>query len=139
MFQREDLCKLMNDLTLESVLTVTGRVVKRPEGQENESMQTGKIEVMVESIEVLNSAKAQLPFNLTKFNKAKEQLQMQYRYLALRFPELQRNLRLRSEVISKMRDYLASHCGFVDIETPTLFRRTPGVSEIIIKIILQFK
>lgn len=126
----------MNDLTFESVLTGTGRVVKRPEGQENKSMKTGKIEVMLESLEVLNSAKAQLPFSLRQFNKAKEQLQMQYRYLALRFPELQRNLRLRSEVISKMREYLTSHCGFVDIETPTLFRRTPGVCKTIFKIIL---
>lgn len=115
------------DLTFESVLTVIGRVVERPEGQENKSLKTGKIEILAESIEILNSAKAQLPFSLRQFNKAKEPLQMQYRYLALRFPELQRNLRLRSEVVSKMREYLLNECGFVDIETPTLFRRTPGV------------
>ena len=127
-FQRQDLSKLANDITFESVLTASGRVIIRPEGQENPTMKTGKIEVMVESLEILNYAKPQLPFSLREFNKAKEQLQMQYRYLALRFPELQKNLRLRSQLISKMREYLINHCGFVDIETPTLFRRTPGVS-----------
>ncbi|XP_043482569.1 aspartate--tRNA ligase, mitochondrial [Leptopilina heterotoma] len=124
--EREDLLKVTRDLNFESVITATGRVVERPADQENKSMKTGKIEILVDSVNILNAAKAQLPFTLRKFNKAKEQLQMQYRYLALRFPELQRNLRLRSEIVSKMREYLLNHCGFVDIETPTLFRRTPG-------------
>ncbi|CAG2064271.1 unnamed protein product, partial [Timema podura] len=58
--------------------------------------------------------------------QAKEYLRMKYRYLDLRFPEMQRNLRLRSKVIMKMREYLCNYCDFVDVETPTLFRRTPG-------------
>lgn len=124
---------MTRNLTFESVITATGRVVERPAGQENKSMETGKIEILVESVNVLNEAKAQLPFSLRQFNKAKEQLQMQYRYLALRFPELQRNLKMRSEIVSRMREYLLNYCGFVDIETPTLFRRTPGVG------IYQFK
>ena len=57
----------------------------------------------------------------------KEALRLEYRYLQLRHQSMQRNLRLRSEIVMKMREYLVGH-GFVDIETPTLFRRTPGVS-----------
>lgn len=94
----------------------------------NEKMKTGSIEVSVESLEVLNESLPQLPFNIRNYNVPKEALQMQYRYLALRFPDMQRNLRMRSRVTSKMREYLVDHCGFVDVETPTLFRRTPGVS-----------
>ena len=53
---------------------------------------------------------------------------MQYRYLDLRHSVMQRNLRLRSEVVMRMREFLVRRHGFVDVETPTLFRRTPGVS-----------
>jgi aspartyl-tRNA synthetase len=57
----------------------------------------------------------------------KEALRLEHRYLQLRHESLQRNIRLRSEIVMKMREFLVRHHGFVDIETPTLFRRTPGV------------
>ena len=114
-------------LSYESVLCATGRVIKRPPGQENKNMKTGAIEIQVSSLEILNESLAQLPFSIRNHNIAKESLQMQYRYLSLRFPSMQRNLRLRSRITHKMREYLIDHCGFVDVETPTLFRRTPGV------------
>lgn len=119
--------KKLQNLSFESVLSITGTVLSRPKEQCNPKMKTGDIEVQVESIEVLNSAIPQLPFSIRNFHKAKESLQMQYRYLALRYPELQRNLRVRSWVIMKMREYLINKCGFVDVATPTLFRKTPGV------------
>lgn len=120
---------MLLDLPLETVLTVSGTVVPRPESQCNPKMKTGDIEVRVESLEILNTAKQQLPFSIRHFSKAKESLQMQYRYLALRFPELQRNLRIRSWVTMKMREYLINQCEFVDVATPTLFRKTPGVGK----------
>ena len=52
---------------------------------------------------------------------------MQYRYLDFRHSVMQKNLRLRSEVTMKMREFLIRQHGFVDVETPTLFKRTPGV------------
>ena len=58
----------------------------------------------------------------------KENLRLEYRYLNFRHEMLQRNLRLRSDVVMKVREFLVKQHGFVDIETPTLFRRTPGVS-----------
>lgn len=60
--------------------------------------------------------------------QVKENLRLEYRYLNFRHETMQRNLRLRSDVVMKMREFLVKHHGFVDIETPTLFRRTPGVS-----------
>lgn len=90
-------------------------------------MKTGDIEVLVQSLQILNVASRNLPIFIREFNKAKESQQMKYRYLSLRYPELQRNLRIRSRLIMKMREYLINECGFVDIETPTLFKSTPGV------------
>lgn len=104
-----------------------GTVCERPRGQKNTSMETGDIEVRIESLKVLNAAKSNLPLFIREFNKAKESTQMKHRYLSLRYPELQRNLRLRSQVTARMREYLIKECDFVDIETPTLFKNTPGV------------
>uniref|UniRef100_A0A673FSN5 Aspartate--tRNA ligase, mitochondrial-like n=1 Tax=Sinocyclocheilus rhinocerous TaxID=307959 RepID=A0A673FSN5_9TELE len=112
-------------LTVESVIMVKGRVRRRPEGQENKKMSTGEIEVCAESMEVLNTCR-KLPFEIKEFVKKSEALRMQYRYLDLRSPRMQYNLRLRSQMVMKMREYLCNLHGFVDVETPTLFKRTPG-------------
>jgi aspartyl-tRNA synthetase len=110
----------------ESILKVTGLVCGRPFGMRNESMSTGHIEIVMKSLVVLNEAKKNLPIEVRSHNKAKESLRMEYRYMDLRFSDMQRNLRTRSKVIMKMREYLINHCGFIEVETPTLFRRTPG-------------
>lgn len=52
---------------------------------------------------------------------------MKYRYLDMRFDDMQQRLRLRSQVLMRMRQFLIDQRGFVEVETPTLFRRTPGV------------
>uniref|UniRef100_A0A672PFM8 Aspartyl-tRNA synthetase 2, mitochondrial n=1 Tax=Sinocyclocheilus grahami TaxID=75366 RepID=A0A672PFM8_SINGR len=88
-------------------------------------MSTGEIEVCAESMEVLNTCR-KLPFEIKEFVKKSEALRMQYRYLDLRSPRMQYNLRLRSQMVMKMREYLCNLHGFVDVETPTLFKRTPG-------------
>lgn len=121
----EHLKAALSDLTVESVVKVTGTVKQRPEGQENRDMLTGQIEVLAESVEVLNTSK-KLPFEIKDFVKKSESLRMQYRYLDLRSSQMQNNLRLRSQLVMKMREYLCNVHGFVDVETPTLFKRTPG-------------
>ncbi|XP_042318673.1 aspartate--tRNA ligase, mitochondrial isoform X2 [Sceloporus undulatus] len=88
-------------------------------------MPTGDIEVKVETAEVLNSCK-KLPFEMKDFIKKSEALRMQYRYLDLRRAQMQYNLRLRSQMVMRMREYLCNCYGFVDVETPTLFKKTPG-------------
>ncbi|CAF90609.1 unnamed protein product [Tetraodon nigroviridis] len=94
-------------------------------------MPTGEIEVLAESVEVYNVCR-KLPFEVKDFVKMfvvgqkSESLRMQYRYLDLRSSRMQRNLRLRSQLVMKMREFLCNLHGFVDVETPTLFKRTPG-------------
>ncbi|XP_030063083.1 aspartate--tRNA ligase, mitochondrial [Microcaecilia unicolor] len=120
-----DLKKLLSEAPLESVVQVTGTVIPRPRGQENPRMPTGHIEVQAKRADLLNSCK-KLPFEMKSFVKKLEALRLQYRYLDLRSGPLQSNLRLRSEVVMKMREYLCNLHGFVDVETPTLFKSTPG-------------
>uniref|UniRef100_A0A3B3VMQ4 Aspartyl-tRNA synthetase 2, mitochondrial n=1 Tax=Poecilia latipinna TaxID=48699 RepID=A0A3B3VMQ4_9TELE len=113
------------DLSVESVVKVTGTVRRRPDGQENKAMPTGDVEVLAENVEVFNTCR-KLPFEIKDFVKKSESLRMQYRYLDLRSSQMQKNLRLRSQLVMKMREYLCNVHGFVDVETPTLFKRTPG-------------
>uniref|UniRef100_A0AAY4A7T9 Aminoacyl-transfer RNA synthetases class-II family profile domain-containing protein n=1 Tax=Denticeps clupeoides TaxID=299321 RepID=A0AAY4A7T9_9TELE len=117
--------KTLCDLPLESVIMVRGKVRRRPEGQENKAILTGEIEVHANNVEVLNICQ-KLPFEIKDFVKKSEGLRMQYRYLDLRSSQMQYNLRLRSRLVMKMREYLCNLHGFVDVETPTLFKRTPG-------------
>lgn len=112
----------------ESIIKVHGVVTSRPPNSEQKTMATGKVEVVLQEIEVLNEAKHQLAFTIREHNKAKEPLRMEHRYLDLRFSEMQHNLRLRSKFIMAMREFLVNQADFVDVETPTLFRATPGVS-----------
>ncbi|XP_061747468.1 aspartate--tRNA ligase, mitochondrial isoform X2 [Nerophis ophidion] len=112
-------------LTAESVVKVAGTVRLRPPGQENKGMPTGDIEVLAEDVDVYNTCR-KLPFELKDFVKKSESLRLRFRYLDLRSSNLQKNLRLRSQLVMKMREYLCYKHGFVDVETPTLFKRTPG-------------
>ncbi|KAL4223113.1 aspartyl-tRNA synthetase 2 [Mactra antiquata] len=116
---------LMKSIKHESVLCVVGKVKSRPDKDINPNMATGEIEVEVEEIEVLSQAEP-LPFPVSEFYKISERIRMEYRYLDIRSKQMQRNLRIRSKMIMKMREFLANKHEFVDVETPTLFRRTPG-------------
>lgn len=112
----------------ETIIQIKGTVLSRPQAMKNNKEKTGEIEVLIHTLDVLNRANDRLPFNLREFQKAKEDLRMQYRYLDFRFPEMQRNMRVRSKVLMNMRNFLVNQRQFVDIETPTLFKSTPGVS-----------
>lgn len=118
---------MMESLPYESIIQVHGQVVERPADMVNKKQSTGEVEVAIESLKVLNKAKTNLPFNIRGFQKAKEALRIQYRYLDMRFPEMQKNLRVRSEILMDMRYFLCKKAKFVDVETPTLFKATPGV------------
>jgi len=143
---RSGICQIKADsssnlhrLPLESVVVLKGIVKRRPDGQENPKMATGGIEVELKSVVESSPAKSSLPIQQSKHVGAKEALRMEYRYLDLRNPELQRNLMLRSQVTMAMRQFLVSK-GFLDIETPTLFRRTPGgAKEFVVPTRLQGK
>src|SRR6266508_84221 len=109
---------------MEWVLQVTGTVQRRPEGMTNPKMATGEVEVIAESIEVLNRAKT-LPFMVSGENDLPdENTRLKYRYLDLRRERMARNLVLRHKVIKFMRDFLDKQ-NFMEIETPILFKATP--------------
>ncbi len=106
----------------EFVLRVTGKVRRRPPGTINTNLVSGEIEVLAESVEILNPALTP-PF-LIDDNDISETLRLTHRYIDLRRPYMQNNLRLRYKVAMALRTFLDQH-GFIDIETPTLTRSTP--------------
>ena len=110
-------------LRSEWCVQVTGTVQLRPEGSENPTLPTGEIEVMVNGITVLNQSQTP-PFYITDDVEADESLRLRYRYLDLRRPVMQENLRLRHRVVKYIRDYLDDH-NFLEIETPILIKSTP--------------
>ncbi|CAB3243989.1 unnamed protein product [Arctia plantaginis] len=116
---------LLSDIPLETVVKMEGTVAMRPKDMVNDTMTTGKVEVIINKLEVLNKV-GKLPFNLRDYQKPKEQLRLQHRYIDLRFPELQNILRSRSNMLHNIRRFLVEKHGFVEVETPTLFCRTPG-------------
>ena len=110
-------------LRSEWCVQVTGAVQKRPEGSENLALPTGEIEVMASGVTVLNQSQTP-PFYITDDVEADESLRLRYRYLDLRRPAMQENLRLRHRAVKYIRDYLDDH-GFLEIETPILIKSTP--------------
>jgi aspartyl-tRNA synthetase len=109
-------------LRSEFVVRVTGKVRPRPAGTENANLATGKVEVLAQGLEVLNRAETP-PFQLDD-DTVGEEHRLKYRYVDLRRPEMQKNLRLRHEVIKRIRDSMDAQ-GFVDVETPILTKATP--------------
>ena len=110
----------------EYVLAVTGQVALRDEGARNPKHATGDVEVQASDIVILNDART-LPFQLdapATEALAAEELRLKYRYLDLRRPQLQANLRLRHRLLLEINRYMDEH-GFTQIETPNLIKSTP--------------
>lgn len=106
----------------EFVLKITGIVRHRPEGTVNSNLTSGEIEVLTQSIEILNASLTP-PFMMDDENLS-ETVRLEHRYLDLRRPQMQTNLRLRYKVTMAIRKFLDQH-GFIDIETPMLTKSTP--------------
>jgi len=121
-------------LRSECVVSVTGRVRQRPAGTDNPKIETGQVEVLAQTLDVLNYADV-LPFPVDDPEtaaKVNEELRLKYRYLDLRRPEIARNLRLRHKVATATRVYFDEN-GFLDVETPMLFKSTPeGAREFLV-------
>ncbi len=115
--------KAVSEARGEWVLQVEGVVRKRPADMVNPELATGEIEVEARRVVVLNAAKTP-PFSINKEEEVEENVRLKYRYLDLRHERLQRNLILRHRVIKFIRDSLDAQ-GFLEIETPILFKTTP--------------
>lgn len=107
----------------EYVLAVTGTVAPRPGTTVNSKLPTGEIEVLVNSLTILNQSKP-LPFMIEDETDVAEMLRLKYRYLDLRRPGLQKVMLTRHAIAKTVRNFLDGH-GFVDIETPFLTKSTP--------------
>jgi len=111
------------ELRAEFVVRIEGRVVERAEESRNLKLPTGEIEVVAETIEILNRADTP-PFPIEDEVTSAEELRLKYRYLDLRRGPLTKNLILRDRISFKIREYL-HRSGFLEIETPILTKSTP--------------
>ncbi len=121
--QGNDLFNLAESLRNEYVIAIKGEVIKRSEETINRSIPTGEIEVSVNSMDILNSAKTP-PFYIEDNINVDENLRLRYRYLDLRRPEMLNRLKLRHRTIKLIRDYMDRY-DFLEVETPVLTRSTP--------------
>ena len=115
-----DALKIADSLRSEYVIEVVGKVVARDENAINPNMKTGKVEVEVSDVHVLNKAKL-TPFEITDNTNATDDMRLKYRYLDLRRPEMQKALMIRNRITHR---YLYKN-HFINIETPYLTRSTP--------------
>ena len=115
---------LAQTLRTEWVVEIIGQIVKRPEQMVNPKIETGQVELSVESLKVLSEAET-LPFSIEDSGyEINEEVRMKYRYLDLRRERLKNNLIMRHKVIKFMRDFLNEE-RFIEIETPMLTKSTP--------------
>ena len=121
--ENKDAFNTAKDIRSEFVLSVEGEVRKRPDDAINAELETGKIDVLVKRIVILNESETP-PFAIKDNTDAFEDLRLRYRYLDLRRPSLQKNLLLRHRMAQLTRKYFDEN-RFVEIETPVLMKSTP--------------
>lgn len=114
---------LAESLRSEFVVTILGRVIARPEGMINLNLASGKIEIVAESLEILNGSKTP-PFYIADQVDVDEMVRLKYRYLDLRRPEMQAVFKIRHQVTQIMRNFFDGQ-GFYEIETPMLTKSSP--------------
>ncbi|PKL36818.1 aspartate--tRNA ligase [Candidatus Peregrinibacteria bacterium HGW-Peregrinibacteria-1] len=113
----------LDSVRSEYVIKVTGFVRKRPEGNSNDSMETGDIEVLVTAVDILNESLTP-PFEIDQDKPVGEEVRLSHRYLDLRRERMKNNIILRHKIIKHLRDYFSDN-GFLEIETPILVKGTP--------------
>ncbi|HUK55540.1 MAG TPA: aspartate--tRNA ligase [Nitrospiria bacterium] len=118
-----DTHKQAKELRSEDVVGVRGRVEARPAGTVNAQLPTGEIELVADELDILNAAKTP-PFPIEDNVLVSENLRLKYRYLDLRRPRMQANLKRRHHILRVVRNFLDGH-GFIEVETPHLTKSTP--------------
>ena len=118
-----DTFALAEQIRNEYVIAIQGTVKARPEDMYNDKLETGKVEIFADDIEVLNKSKTP-PFSISDEIEVDESVRLRYRYLDLRRPEMQKNLILRHKAIKAIRDFLDQQ-DFLEVETPILTKSSP--------------
>lgn len=116
--------KMFDDLTRESAVTVKGKIRKRDEDDYNDRIETGTIELLVSSIEILGKSKNILPFEVMTSKEVAEDVRLKYRYLDLRNPKVKSSILFRNKVIHFLRN-LMEEDEFVELQTPILTSSSP--------------
>lgn len=128
--EQADLALRAHDLRSEDVIQISGKIAPRLSGTENAKLVTGDIEIVADTLTILNKADV-LPFPLDE-TSVNEDLRLEHRYLDLRRSEMVRNLTVRHKIIKTTRDYFDKE-GFLEIETPVLSKSTPeGAREFLV-------
>lgn len=135
--RNKELYKISKELKPEWVISVEGEIKKRPKKMINPKIETGKIELWPEKLEIFSQAKT-LPFSVDASGyEINEEKRLKYRYLDLRRTRMRKNLEVRQKVIQFMRDFLQKK-GFLEIETPILTKSTPeGARDFLVPARLQ--
>lgn len=120
----EELIKKFGEVTIESTIGITGKVIERNIENVNTKIKTGKIEVRVETMEVLGRAKNSLPFEVQDSREVREDLRLEYRFLDLRNEVLHEKIIFRAKVLKTLREKMDT-LGFVEIQTPILTSSSP--------------
>lgn len=122
--QDEEIIKQIKDLPLESTICITGKVAARPIENINDKIKTGEIEVVIQTMEILNKVMKTLPFEIEKSREVREDLRLEYRFLDLRNDVIHKKIVFRSEVLKTLRDKM-NELGFIEIQTPILTSSSP--------------
>ncbi len=121
--ENKEVYKLANFLRNEWVIEIIGKVNKRPSGMINKNLSTGKVEIEVQELKVLNKAKT-TPFEINDDKELSEEIRLKYRYLDIRRTKMKRNLFVRHKITKTIRNFMDKK-GFTEIETPILTKSTP--------------
>ena len=115
---------MLNDLTRESTVSITGTVRARTEDMVNKNMKTGEIEIVLKTIDVLGKCASVLPFEINHSKDSTEDTRLKYRYLDLRNSEVHENILFRTKVIDELRRIMKS-MDFTEIQTPIITATSP--------------
>ena len=115
--------KIIEDLTKESVITVTGKIRKRSEDDYNLDIKTGTVELVIDKIDIISKA-SQLPFEIRTSHEINEETRLKYRYLDLRNKKVHDNIILRSKVLKFLRNKM-DNLGFTEVQTPIITASSP--------------
>jgi aspartyl-tRNA synthetase len=122
--QDSKILEQIKNINIESTICITGKVVKRPIDNINDKIETGDIEVVIDTLEILNNVINPLPFEIEKSREVREDLRLEYRFLDLRNETIHKKIIFRSKVLKTLRDKMDS-MGFIEVQTPILTSSSP--------------